>query len=600
MEMRITTYAAVVCILVMYTDLTAQCPSTIWNTSNQGSAYVETKGKKTIFGDLTNTNSSQYVNDGRLFLFGDIKNDGYLGDGFGSEYIRTCDETQTLLEGRGQTEFNNLFFKNPFGMKLQHRMRIKTRLQFEEGIIHSDRSNPIYKTIFAPQSGYGGSGDTRHIDGVVTKLGIGPFVFPVGDGDHLSPIKVRGVSPFDEFEACYVSDNVPIEETVRKGEYPVESTDRNVARVQEKEFWTLKGGQATTVTLYWTRYSRINELVSSTDDLIVVGWENDKWVNLGNIEKDEFFGTGTLSSRVIRPNDYQAFTFGVLDTDGDDLPDSEDENPFDPCDPNPNIEACLNQQCLTLESGVWLEGALYRGGSYTDEMQDDLFDFGYLPGLRPRTLLGIAADPGQPYGVAPWQYNGSEGMSIDEINNVINSDRYPEGVVDWVLVSLRTGIEESSTICTKAAVVLKNGDIVLTEYFDCCDLKSNITEYYVVVEHRNHLAVMSPTPITPDADGVLRFDFRTNQSYMALLGYTQKEISPGRYAMYAGNGDQTVSFESSRDINANDNGTWARDNGLHSGYYFQDFDLNGDVNVHDKALWAINNGIFTDVEPINN
>ena len=72
------------------------------------------------------------------------------------------------------------------------------------------------------------------------------------------------------------------------------------------------------------------------------------------------------------------------------------------------------------------------------------------------------------------------------------------------------------------------------------------------------------------------------------------------FAMFAANSEQELSFESSRDINANDNGFWARANGRHSGYFNSDFDMNGDVNVHDRALWGLNNGVFTDVDtPFN-
>ena len=97
-------------------------------------------------------------------------------------------------------------------------------------------------------------------------------------------------------------------------------------------------------------------------------------------------------------------------------------------------------------------------------------------------------------------------------------------------------------------------------------------EYYIVIEHRNHLPVMTPTPM-PVVDGVASFDFRANQSYVRLLGSGQKEVKPGVFAMYAGNGDQMTAPESPKDINSNDVSLWAMDNGKHSGYYFQDYDL---------------------------
>ena len=49
-------------------------------------------------------------------------------------------------------------------------------------------------------------------------------------------------------------------------------------------------------------------------------------------------------------------------------------------------------------------------------------------------------------------------------------------------------------------------------------------------------------------------------------------------------------------IIVSDKDYWLDENGDHSSYYFNDFDLNGDVNVQDKSLWLENNGKFSDVK----
>ena len=226
-------------------------------------------------------------------------------------------------------------------------------------------------------------------------------------------------------------------------------------------------------------------------------------------------------------------------------------------------------------------------------MRTRLNRFGYLPGQRPTTLLGIATKAGQPYDVEPWRYEGTEGMEFNAFAPG-GSELYPPDVVDWVLVSIRVNPDHISTICRKSGLLMIDGTIVMTEAFDCCDLSEE--EYYVVIEHRNHLPVMTPTPVKIDDSGTISFDFRSNQSYTRLFGNGQKEVNPGVFAMYAGNGDQVLTGASIKDINANDLSLWTAENGDHSGYYFQDYDLNGDVNVHDKAIWLTNNGVFTDVD----
>ncbi len=562
--------------------------------ANIGSAYVETLGNKAVYGNFTNIADAQYVNDGRLYFFGDIENDGHVGDGFGYEYIKTCDSIATKISGQGSTEFNILDINNPGDVNLQTDIRIKTNLHFSNGIVHTDRNEFIQRVFFIEGATHSGANDARHIDGTIARQGQGAFIFPLGDGDHLSQLKVRGENPFDIFISTYHSTLQFDEQYQSKGIFPIDSVDFNIIKIQPQEFWTLAGGQSTRVTLFWTEFSEIYNLVDDVKDLVVVGWDGEKWVNLGNTELVQTFNTGTVTSSSVIPNRYDAFTFGVIDTDGDSYSDNSDADPLDPCIPDPSSEACINRVCVDVQLSVFLEGPLQSGriGEYRDEMKSLLNKYGYLPGQRPTTLLGVATDAGQPYDKQPWLYAGDEGIEYNAFGNG-PSKVYPSDAVDWVLISLRTRTNVESTVCKKPGLLMSNGEIVLTEFFDCCDMTGE--EYYAVIEHRNHLPVMTPRPILVE-DGVISFDFRANQSYIRLLGNGQKEIQPGVFAMYSGNGDQILAPESAKDINSNDVSLWARDNGKHSGYYFQDYDLSGDVNVHDKAIWLLNNGVFTDVD----
>ena len=47
-------------------------------------------------------------------------------------------------------------------------------------------------------------------------------------------------------------------------------------------------------------------------------------------------------------------------------------------------------------------------------------------------------------------------------------------------------------------------------------------------EHRNHLIVMSPTPV-PIVNGRLTHDFTQSDSYISLIGHGQKEMSDGSF-----------------------------------------------------------------------
>lgn len=246
--------------------------------------------------------------------------------------------------------------------------------------------------------------------------------------------------------------------------------------------------------------------------------------------------------------------------------------------------------CAEIDASVIIEGAYNSEDSTMNTMLNGL---GYLPGQKPLTFFGKYTDAGQPYNKEPWYYAGSEGLAFDSRNKSDNNVNYPVETVDWVLVSLRENIDEEYVTCTRAGLLLKDGSIELVEESNCCLLDPN-KEYYIVIEHRNHLIVMSPDPV-PVIDGKVSFDFRDKQSYRALFGFGQKEIEPGLFAMYSANGDQYLDNESPVDINVSDLAEWLKENGFHSSYYFMDFDLNGDANVQDKGFYLENIGIFTDV-----
>ncbi|MFT6810619.1 MAG: hypothetical protein ACJA01_003864 [Saprospiraceae bacterium] len=245
--------------------------------------------------------------------------------------------------------------------------------------------------------------------------------------------------------------------------------------------------------------------------------------------------------------------------------------------------------CAALETKVFLEGPF---NTETGEMHTLLNDLGYLPGQNPTTFFGRRTEPGQPYSKVPFNYLGYEGVDWESMMVSENNKYLYEDMTDWVLVSLRVAADEEYETCTRAGMLMKDGTIDFLEE-DCC-LVDPALEYYVVIEHRNHLVVMSPTPL-PVVNDSMKYDFTLNRSYKRLLGFTQKEIQPDINVMYAANGDQYLSGESPVDINVNDNSEWLKQNGQNSSYFFMDFDLNGDANVQDKSYFLKNNGVFTDV-----
>jgi len=182
-----------------------------------------------------------------------------------------------------------------------------------------------------------------------------------------------------------------------------------------------------------------------------------------------------------------------------------------------------------------------------------------------------------PYTQAPWNYAGLEGL------NWTLAD-YPNYTVDWVLVSFRTDITRNTQIAQAAAILHKDGSLYFPD--GAIRFTGVADSVYVIVEHRNHIGVMTPQPI-PIAN--MTYDFRLGDSYKGDTGTGQKQLSNGKWAMLAGDCNQIVDIQS-YDINGQDKVPWVERNGHFRVYAMPDFNLDGDVNGEDKIFWEANNG----------
>ncbi len=226
-----------------------------------------------------------------------------------------------------------------------------------------------------------------------------------------------------------------------------------------------------------------------------------------------------------------------------------------------------SNDCVNLDLKIWLEGA-YDAAS--NSMNNQLYNNALLPN-------------NQPFNVAPWNYAGTEGSGWTISDYDVNT-------VDWVLISLRTSIDPASTVARKAALVRRDGQIILAD--DCftdSDLQGG--SYYIQIEHRNHVGVMTPATVSISSS-TLTYNFQNQDSYVTNSSTGQKEVEAGVWALIAGDVGQDLP---SYDVNANDRSLWEVDNGLFNLYLPTDINMDGDVNAADKLMWGYNSGFFSGV-----
>lgn len=185
----------------------------------------------------------------------------------------------------------------------------------------------------------------------------------------------------------------------------------------------------------------------------------------------------------------------------------------------------------------------------------------------------------QPYNVTPWTYPGTE-----NVNSLPNTN-----IVDWVLIELRETSGNASTatiskrVARKAGFILNNGFIVDLDGISNLQFNLTITQnLFVVIWHRNHLAIMNANPLTASG-GIYSLDFTTSPSQSFGGSLAVKQLKTGVYGMFAGDGN------SDKTIGINDKTRIWKFHAGQSGYKPADFDLNGQVNNSDKNIYWLPN-----------
>jgi hypothetical protein len=230
----------------------------------------------------------------------------------------------------------------------------------------------------------------------------------------------------------------------------------------------------------------------------------------------------------------------------------------DPANPSVVIPLQLDVAAsLALDVYVMLAGAYDTGSGV---MRTDLAAGGHLPLSHPFAARGHAgseaADPG-----------------------VITGSDPP---VDWVLLHLRD-TPGGANVASRAALLLSDGVIVDTDGFSpVAFVGESSGAYFVVVEARNHLAVMSAAAVDLSS-GSASYDFRSSlsQAYAGTGSAAMAEAAPGVWALWPGDasGDGLVTAP---DFNAWSAATAA----AAEGYEASDFNLDGLVTAPDFNLWS--------------
>ncbi|MBN3035023.1 MAG: hypothetical protein JW861_05510 [Bacteroidales bacterium] len=220
--------------------------------------------------------------------------------------------------------------------------------------------------------------------------------------------------------------------------------------------------------------------------------------------------------------------------------------------------------------GINLDLKVYLEGPYntnTSEMNTSLNTQGFIP-------LNQPYGPALPYygnNNPKWYYTGTESVAV-----------IPGGVVDWVLIELRDASSAANatgaTVEGKQALfLLADGSVVNLDGGSTPVFNVTIDQgLFVVVWHRNHIAIMNDLPI-PGVGNTYTYDFSTGSAQVFGGVNGHKQIEPGVWGMISaeGNADSQVNNGDKIEV-------WKLDAGS-SGYLGGDFSLDGQCNSQDKV-----------------
>ncbi|MDH7444739.1 hypothetical protein [Aquimarina sp. 2201CG14-23] len=230
-----------------------------------------------------------------------------------------------------------------------------------------------------------------------------------------------------------------------------------------------------------------------------------------------------------------------------------------------NFDVNVLNDIVRVSPKVFLQGAMLT--SADNFMRDDLRTLGYLPNNTPY----------------------SDGASVD--GTIFNDAALDEdNIVDWVLVELRDATTNTTIIDSQSAFVQRDGDIVdVNGNPEVTMTATSGGSYYVVIKHRNHLGIMTDTPVILDVV-TTTLDFRNgSQPTFGSNAQTSNGMPVGTIGMCTGdaNQDGSVSIIGSgndngflRDTILNDPGNFFQLFGfIVSGYNNADINLSGGVQL---------------------
>ncbi len=177
---------------------------------------------------------------------------------------------------------------------------------------------------------------------------------------------------------------------------------------------------------------------------------------------------------------------------------------------------------IKLSPVVFLQGPLTTSGTTT--MDDSLRSNSLLPTTSPYT----------------------DAITCDAtVFDVTGND----AIIDWVWITLRDKNDSTMVLASQSALLQADGDVVDVDGVSALKLVSAADSYYVAINHRNHLGVMSASAVSLNTDTVTSVNL--SDATTSVFGGTNSVVDMGNgiWAMISGDFDENGQIQNT-DTNA--------------------------------------------------
>ncbi|CAL2105380.1 conserved hypothetical protein [Tenacibaculum sp. 190524A02b] len=149
-----------------------------------------------------------------------------------------------------------------------------------------------------------------------------------------------------------------------------------------------------------------------------------------------------------------------------------------------------------------------------------------------------------------------------------------DAIIDWVWITLRDKNDRTTILASQSALVQADGDIVDVDGVSALKFNLSSDSYYVAVNHRNHLGIISNSAIALNTNSSTSVNLSNSASSVFGGINSVVNMSNGVFAMISGDVDENGQIQN---IDANSVIKVLGD----AGYHKADLNMNGQIQNSD-------------------